>query len=728
MASSGDAPPSSSAAQSNEASLPSIIASYLKKKGYNRSIEGLATDLGVSVDKIAVSMDLINDSTVLQAISTYNSSEKFPGSFEQSFSALCTWIDRSLDQCKPELSSVLYPLFVHGYLDLVKKGQQLFASQFMLSHLDEVEADHRDEVYKLLVVQTPDHLKENEVAQLWLQNRYKLSMSSFSYDLLMSFLQEQNFLLIRTMINEHVAISTYAGYPSQRIESLPILDKNSQDLLDAPSQTDVYWGVYKDLRKWYEMDEEEEDVAGAEEKEKNENAMDADAPAVEEDAASKKRKRESTAAAAKRKAARAKAEAKAPPADKRVPVQTNLGADTEAELLADLRSRVKLSSEVLPSIALYTIFNTHNNMTCSAVSKEAGIVACGFGDSSIKLWDVQSDSHLSTGQSGTSFGPSRWQQAQQNYVDSDGRVAKYKTAPSVYSELIGHSQSVTSLEFSPDSAYLLSSSADGTVRLWSNETKTNVVCYRGHNFPVWQTKFAPLGYYFASASHDRTARLWVTSNVHAMRIFAGHGSDVNTVAFHPNYYYLLTGSSDKTLRLWEVHTGDCVRIFAAHQASIYDAQVSPDGRFAVSAGEDAVVNIWDLAAGKRCGALKGHTGPIWSVDISPDGSTLASGSSDHSVRLWDLRMLGDSDASAGSGGAASTSASSSAPASSSAASGAANAASNPTLYSYDPAKWEKASLGVYPTKSTPVFKVAFTRRNLLTASGPFRAPALEPSS
>lgn len=30
---------------------------------------------------------------------------------------------------QPELSSILYPLFVHGYLDLIKKGQLLYGTQ-----------------------------------------------------------------------------------------------------------------------------------------------------------------------------------------------------------------------------------------------------------------------------------------------------------------------------------------------------------------------------------------------------------------------------------------------------------------------------------------------------------------------------------------------------------------------------------------------------------------------
>lgn len=54
--------------------------------------------------------------------------------------------------------------------------------------------------------------------------------------------------------------------------------------------------------------------------------------------------------------------------------------------------------------------------------------------------------------------------------------------------------------------YLLSSSEDGTVRLWSLQTFTCLVGYKGHNYPVWDTQFSPFGYYFVSGGHDRVAR------------------------------------------------------------------------------------------------------------------------------------------------------------------------------------------------------------------------------
>lgn len=65
-----------------------------------------------------------------------------------------------------------------------------------------------------------------------------------------------------------------------------------------------------------------------------------------------------------------------------------------------------------------------------------------------------------------------------------------------------------------------------SVRLWSLQTWTCIVSYKGHTFPVWDVRFSPHGYYFASGSHDRTARLWATDQPQPLRIFVGHYSDV----------------------------------------------------------------------------------------------------------------------------------------------------------------------------------------------------------
>ena len=104
-------------------------------------------------------------------------------------------------------------------------------------------------------------------------------------------------------------------------------------------------------------------------------------------------------------------------------------------------------------------------------------------------------------------------------------------------KLVGHTGPVYSLSFDPiygsaqQPSSLLSSSQDGTVRLWSLDTYTNLVAYRGHGRdPVWDVEWGPMGVYFASASRDRTAKLWSSDRVAPLRMYTGHLSDVNVSA------------------------------------------------------------------------------------------------------------------------------------------------------------------------------------------------------
>lgn len=112
-------------------------------------------------------------------------------------------------------------------------------------------------------------------------------------------------------------------------------------------------------------------------------------------------------------------------------------------------------------------------------------------------------------------------------------------------KLIGHSGPVYSLSFDPiygsaqPPSTMLSSSQDGTVRLWSLDTYSNLAVYRGHGRdPVWDVEWGPMGVYFASASRDRTAKLWSSDRVTPLRIYTGHLSDVNVSAWSSALYIL----------------------------------------------------------------------------------------------------------------------------------------------------------------------------------------------
>ena len=73
--------------------------------------------------------------------------------------------------------------------------------------------------------------------------------------------------------------------------------------------------------------------------------------------------------------------------------------------------------------------------------------------------------------------------------------------------LVGHSESVNALSFSPDGSRLASGSDDKTVRLWDGATGAPISTLEGHSDYVTSLSFSPDGSRLASGSYDKIVRL-----------------------------------------------------------------------------------------------------------------------------------------------------------------------------------------------------------------------------
>lgn len=302
----------------------------------------------------------------------------------------------------------------------------------------------------------------------------------------------------------------------------------------------------------------------------------------------------------------------------------------------------------LPSVCAYTYHDAIDGLTSSTFSGDLTLMAAGFEESYVQIWSLKGES-LRGFKNDFTLSEVRDKQSLEKHRE--------KTSLSTR-KLIGHSGPVYDVAFDPSGGgiappkHLLSASGDGTTRLWSMDTYTALVSYRGHQQPIWSVEWSPLGIYFATASADATARLWSTERVNPLRMYAGHLSDVDCLNFHPNSLYLATGSSDKTCRLWDVQRGACVRLFVGHQSSVGCVKISPDGRYLASAGagnapfqsaavgDDYAISLWDLGSGRRIKKMWGHRGAVLSLDFSTDGGLLVSSGADCQVNCWDVRGAG----------------------------------------------------------------------------------------
>uniref|UniRef100_A0A8D0DJQ4 Transcription initiation factor TFIID subunit 5 n=1 Tax=Salvator merianae TaxID=96440 RepID=A0A8D0DJQ4_SALMN len=607
---------------------------------------------------------LVEDQPDVSAVLSAYNQQGDPALYEEYYSGLKHFIECALDCHRAELSQLFYPLFVHMYLELVYNGHENEAKSFFEKFHGDQECYYQDDLRVLSSLTKKEHMRGNETMLDFRTSKFVLRISRDSYQLLKRHLQEKQNNQIWNIVQEHLYIDIFDGMPRSKQQIDAMVGSLAGEAKREANKAKVFFGLLKEPEIELPFDDEDEEGENEEGKPKK-----------------KKPKKDSMGSKNK------KQDPNAPPQN-RIPLPELKDSDKQDKIMnmKEATKRVRLGPDCLPSICFYTFLNAYQGLTAVDVTDDSSMIVGGFADSTVRVWSVTPKKLRSVKSA-----------ADLSLIDKESddileRIMDEKTA-SELKILYGHSGPVYGTSFSPDRNYLLSSSEDGTIRLWSLLTFSCLVGYKGHNYPVWDTQFSPYGYYFVSGGHDRVARLWVTDHYQPLRIFAGHLADITCTRFHPNSNYVATGSADRTVRLWDVLNGNCVRIFTGHKGPVHSLAFSPNGRFLASGATDGRVLLWDIGHGLMVGELKGHSDTIYALKFSRDGEILASGSMDNTVRLWDaMKAFEDLET---------------------------DDFTTATGHINLPESSQDLLLGTYMTKSTPVVHLHFTRRNLLLAAGAY---------
>ena len=104
------------------------------------------------------------------------------------------------------MSYLLYPLFVHTYLEMVFHGYSRESRTFLETFKAEHESIFGSEISRLVCVVEPQQVEENELAQMFRQNKYSVRLCNYSFELFISFLQESKLMHLLKIVNHYLNI------------------------------------------------------------------------------------------------------------------------------------------------------------------------------------------------------------------------------------------------------------------------------------------------------------------------------------------------------------------------------------------------------------------------------------------------------------------------------------------------------------------------------------------
>ena len=306
-------------------------------------------------------------------------------------------------------------------------------------------------------------------------------------------------------------------------------------------------------------------------------------------------------------------------------------------------------------------------------------------DSNIRLWDVQTGKLLKTLKKRTAFEDFEGRDVNSVVFSPDGRTIASGSGNGTIrlwnartgefiKYLEGHTKSVNSVVFSPNSNRLISTGEDG-VCLWDvntgeyieevqipavsaafspdgntcaigSETGISVRNARTFQFlkdlrenrgsednnfrgkdigSIGSVAFSPDGNTIVSCGGNNI-HLWDSDTNQRLKTLIKHTDSVNSVVFSPDGNTIASASDDRTIRLWNVNTREHIKTLMGHADSVRRVVFSSDGETIASSSNDRTVRLWNANTGELIKTLTGHIENVNTLAFSPDGNTITSGS------------------------------------------------------------------------------------------------------
>jgi transcription initiation factor TFIID subunit 5 len=141
-------------------------------------------------------------------------SDSDPTIYEDAYQDLVLFVDGSLDLYRHELALILYPVFVHMYLELVYNRHEAAAKTFADRFGKMQESFFQDDIKKLSYITKKQHMVGSELMENFQTSQFTVRMSRDTYSQLRQqkkFLSERKHSILWNIIQEHLYLDVYEG-------------------------------------------------------------------------------------------------------------------------------------------------------------------------------------------------------------------------------------------------------------------------------------------------------------------------------------------------------------------------------------------------------------------------------------------------------------------------------------------------------------------------------------